>query len=186
MQIDGTLKKWNKDRGFGFIAPRRGGDDIFVHITSLPRDGKQPQIGELLTFEVKKDKNGRKQAVNVCRPGSRNTSISRRMPAKSSRHSLIAGSLLTMGVLVAIFGYAFSNRSTMSVADQTNSLSSQRELTTDTAVTSDISTFRCDGRTHCSQMTSCDEAKYFLANCPGVKMDGNSDGVPCEKQWCGY
>lgn len=44
--------------------------------------------------------------------------------------------------------------------------------------------YRCDGRTHCSQMTSCAEAKYFLANCPGVKMDGNRDGVPCEQQWC--
>lgn len=45
-------------------------------------------------------------------------------------------------------------------------------------------TYRCDGRTYCSQMTSCAEAKYFLANCPGVKMDGNHDGVPCEMQWC--
>lgn len=45
--------------------------------------------------------------------------------------------------------------------------------------------FRCDGRTHCSQMRSCDEARYFLAHCPGVKMDGNRDGVPCERQWCG-
>jgi hypothetical protein len=44
--------------------------------------------------------------------------------------------------------------------------------------------FRCDGRTHCSQMSSCAEATYFLKNCPGVKMDGNHDGVPCEQQWC--
>lgn len=44
--------------------------------------------------------------------------------------------------------------------------------------------YRCDGRTYCSQMTSCDEAKFFLKNCPGVKMDGNNDGVPCERQWC--
>ncbi len=44
--------------------------------------------------------------------------------------------------------------------------------------------FRCDGRTHCSQMRSCSEAKYFLANCPNVKMDGNHDGTPCEQQWC--
>ncbi len=43
---------------------------------------------------------------------------------------------------------------------------------------------RCDGRTYCSQMTSCAEAKYFLANCPGVKMDGDRNGIPCEKQWC--
>lgn len=44
--------------------------------------------------------------------------------------------------------------------------------------------FRCDGRQHCTQMRSCSEAKYFLANCPGVKMDGDGDGIPCEQQWC--
>lgn len=46
------------------------------------------------------------------------------------------------------------------------------------------SQFKCDGRTHCSQMTSCEEATFFLENCPGVKMDGDGDRVPCEKQWC--
>lgn len=44
--------------------------------------------------------------------------------------------------------------------------------------------FSCDGRTHCSQMTSCDEAMFFIKNCPNTQMDGNGDGVPCEKQWC--
>ena len=44
--------------------------------------------------------------------------------------------------------------------------------------------FSCDGRTRCSQMTSCEEAEYFLRNCPGVEMDGDNDGVPCESQWC--
>ena len=47
-----------------------------------------------------------------------------------------------------------------------------------------VSLYKCDGRTYCSQMTSCEEATYFLRNCPGVKMDGNNDGVPCEQQWC--
>lgn len=44
--------------------------------------------------------------------------------------------------------------------------------------------YRCDGRIYCSQMTSCEEAKFFLQNCSGTKIDGNNDGVPCEKQWC--
>ncbi|MGQ2964212.1 excalibur calcium-binding domain-containing protein [Methylophilus sp.] len=43
---------------------------------------------------------------------------------------------------------------------------------------------RCDGRTHCSQMTSCAEARFFLANCPDTEMDGDRDGDPCERQWC--
>jgi len=45
-------------------------------------------------------------------------------------------------------------------------------------------TFRCDGRIYCSQMTSCVEATFFLKNCPGTKMDGDNDGIPCESQWC--
>jgi len=44
--------------------------------------------------------------------------------------------------------------------------------------------FQCDARMHCSQMKSCEEATFFLNNCPNTKMDGNGDGIPCEKQWC--
>jgi hypothetical protein len=46
------------------------------------------------------------------------------------------------------------------------------------------SAYKCDGRTRCTQMRSCAEAKYFLANCKGVIMDGDGDGIPCESQWC--
>ncbi|MGH8522858.1 MAG: excalibur calcium-binding domain-containing protein [Gammaproteobacteria bacterium] len=33
-------------------------------------------------------------------------------------------------------------------------------------------------------MNSCSEATFFIQNCPGTKMDGDGDGVPCEDQWC--
>ncbi|WP_429019198.1 excalibur calcium-binding domain-containing protein [Comamonas sp. 4034] len=46
------------------------------------------------------------------------------------------------------------------------------------------SDFQCDGRTRCSQMRSCQEATFFLQNCPNTKMDGDGDGVPCERQLC--
>ena len=45
-------------------------------------------------------------------------------------------------------------------------------------------TYRCDRRVYCSQMRSCEEAKFFIKNCKDTKMDGNGDGIPCEKQWC--
>jgi len=51
-------------------------------------------------------------------------------------------------------------------------------------LTSLASSFTCDGRKHCSQMTSCAEATYFVQHCPNTKMDGNNDGIPCEQQWC--
>ena len=44
--------------------------------------------------------------------------------------------------------------------------------------------YRCDGRQHCSQMTSCEEATWMLRNCTGMKMDGDGDGAPCERGPC--
>ena len=46
--------------------------------------------------------------------------------------------------------------------------------------------FHCDGRQHCSQMRSYEEAKFFLNHCPNTKMDGDRDGVPCERQFNRY
>ena len=60
-------------------------------------------------------------------------------------------------------------------------VTSQPVLITQSASTP---SFACDGRQHCSQMTSCAEATYFIQHCPNTKMDGNHDGIPCEKQWC--
>ena len=60
-------------------------------------------------------------------------------------------------------------------------VTSQSVLITQSASTP---SFACDGRQHCSQMTSCAEATYFIQHCPNTKMDGNHDGIPCEKQWC--
>tara|TARA_R100001377_G_scaffold82535_2_gene63006 strand:- start:388 stop:711 length:324 start_codon:yes stop_codon:yes gene_type:complete len=46
--------------------------------------------------------------------------------------------------------------------------------------TSGASSFRCDGRRHCSQMNSRAEAVFFVRNCPNTLMDGDNDGEPCE------
>ncbi len=43
--------------------------------------------------------------------------------------------------------------------------------------------YQCDGRQHCSQMNSYEEAKFFIENCPHTKMDGDHDGIPCERQF---
>ena len=45
------------------------------------------------------------------------------------------------------------------------------------------SKFHCDGRQHCSQMRSYEEAKFFLDNCPDTRMDGDNDRIPCERQF---
>ncbi len=72
-----------------------------------------------------------------------------------------------------------ASSSSSSVANP--AVTSQPVLTAQSAV---APSFACDGRRHCSQMTSCAEATYFIQHCPNTKMDGNNDGIPCEKQWC--
>ncbi|MCB0198328.1 MAG: excalibur calcium-binding domain-containing protein, partial [Anaerolineae bacterium] len=46
--------------------------------------------------------------------------------------------------------------------------------------------YSCQGKVYCSEMTSCDEAKFYLRNCPNTQMDGDGDGIPCESQWCSW
>lgn len=46
------------------------------------------------------------------------------------------------------------------------------------------SLFQCDGRTQCGEMSSCEEAKFFLKHCPNTQMDGDLNGIPCEKNVC--
>lgn len=40
--------------------------------------------------------------------------------------------------------------------------------------------FQCDGRRYCSEMTSREEAVFFIRHCPDTRMDGDRDGIPCE------
>jgi cold shock CspA family protein len=68
MHIDGTLAKWNDDRGFGFITPTRGGPEVFAHISAFPRDGQRPRLGERLSFEIGIGKDGKQQAKNIVSP----------------------------------------------------------------------------------------------------------------------
>jgi len=69
-------------------------------------------------------------------------------------------------------------------ADIVKSISNTSYTTSKSKAYDSANEYECDGRQYCSQMTSCEEARFFLENCPNPKMDGNNDGVPCERQWC--
>ncbi|WP_077033646.1 cold-shock protein [Pelomonas sp. KK5] len=67
MRFEGSLAAWNPERGFGAIAPRQSGLEVFVHISAFPRDGEPPQLGEPLSFEIASGRDGRKEAAQVLR-----------------------------------------------------------------------------------------------------------------------
>lgn len=63
MRIEGTVKHWNHEKGYGFIAPDAGGDDLFVHITGVI-DGCPLERGERVSYELGQGRRGM-QAIDV-------------------------------------------------------------------------------------------------------------------------
>ena len=199
MRFEGTLSKWNDDRGFGFIQPTEGGQELFAHVSAFPRDGQRPQLNEKLSFEVTLGQGGKKQAVAIQRPnsGAEPSNNHRRAPsprmARSGNPSSGWGSklvaLLLVGTLLGVGYLKYDTRQqAQAVAAETESWDNAPlpSLLRTTPAPAPLITnnYRCDGRQHCSQMTSCAEATFFLKNCPNTKMDGDMDGIPCEEQWC--
>ncbi|MCU0897431.1 MAG: cold shock domain-containing protein [Burkholderiales bacterium] len=194
MRIEGKLTKWNGDRGFGFITPVNGGQDIFVHVSAFPRGGPKPRVGEVLSFEIELNEDKKKRAANVMRPSrpapaaGAKTAIARpQRPAPGRPRWRIRSVVLTLAVALGVYAYSqYSNRHAARMAVPLPEAAAPRAAPAAPPAAArppDVG-WRCDGRVHCSQMTSCAEAKFFLSNCPGVKMDGDGDGVPCEEQWC--
>jgi uncharacterized membrane protein YsdA (DUF1294 family)/cold shock CspA family protein len=74
MRFTGTLKTWNDERGFGFLEPTEGGQEIFVHIKAFPSGTGRPSVGQMLTFEVETAADGKKKARAVQYPVRRRQS----------------------------------------------------------------------------------------------------------------
>jgi uncharacterized membrane protein YsdA (DUF1294 family)/cold shock CspA family protein len=65
MRFEGTVKTWNDDRGFGFIEPAQGGQEIFLHIKAFDQRAGRPQPGQRVVFEVELGPQGKKRACRV-------------------------------------------------------------------------------------------------------------------------
>ena len=63
---NGTVKWFNAQKGFGFIAPEDGGPDVFMHISAVERAGiGNPKEGQRLSFDTERDRKGRVSAANL-------------------------------------------------------------------------------------------------------------------------
>ena len=62
----GTVKFFNADKGYGFIAPEGGGNDSFVHISAVERSGLGTLVqNQRVSFELETDRRGKQSAVNL-------------------------------------------------------------------------------------------------------------------------
>jgi len=199
----GKLIKWNDEKGFGFIRPENSEEEIFFHISSLQRASRRPIVGDSLYFNVAADEMGRNKAKNVNLEGVKSVFAERgfgkaaavltqnkQVRPKSSRpHQYyrnqrqsrsIVGISIVILVIVVTAGISQINKKYLPEnASVAVNYSAEEEANF-------ASQFECEGKTRCSQMTSCEEAMFYLNNCPGSVTDGDGDGRPCEDQWCGH
>lgn len=203
----GRLKRWNDEKGFGFIAPDDGGEDVFFHISSLNGATRRPLERDIVYFSVETDATGRKKAVAVSIEGMQSVFAERKLvkPAPSSpRNKAIKPqpykarayrrrnssyrqvlSFIVIGALIVMFVVdKFSNRKSVTVSPlPVSELGYQAPALPEANL---FTKFACEGKTRCREMVSCEEAMFYLNNCPGSVTDGDSDGLPCEDQWCGH
>jgi len=155
--MQGKIVRWNDDRGFGFISTNGTKGDIFAHISQFKKGYRRPRNGDSVLFQVAVEK-GKQSAKSISLVGVQ--------PIPQHKQSF-ASTLFSSLLLIALaFGvYAFVIKPKLYPAYEEMG-------------------FTCEGKTHCSSMVSCDEAKFYLANCPNVQIDGDNDGEPCEVQLC--
>ncbi|WP_374593713.1 cold-shock protein [Sphingosinicella sp.] len=64
--ITGTVKFFNADKGYGFIAPETGGNDAFVHISAVEKAGLRTlDKNQRVSYELETDQRGKTSAVNL-------------------------------------------------------------------------------------------------------------------------
>lgn len=104
MRLKGTLVEWNDDRGFGFLEPAGGGERAFSHISQFARHATRPAVGERLTYELSRDKQGRLRAMKI-----QPIALSKAKPARNEKEKTstlspwiaVVGALLFFGLVSA-------------------------------------------------------------------------------------
>ena len=65
----GTVKWFNDSKGFGFVTPEAGGEDLFAHFSAINMPGfKSLKEGQRVSFELEKDKRSGKMAATQLTP----------------------------------------------------------------------------------------------------------------------
>ena len=62
----GTVKFFNENKGYGFIAPDGGGNDAFVHVSAVERSGMRTlREKQRVSYDLQEDRRGKMAAVNI-------------------------------------------------------------------------------------------------------------------------
>lgn len=178
MRYQGRITRWKDERGFGFIVRNDGATETFAHISDFATHGRRPVAGDLVTYETT-DESGKLKASGI-----RFVERSARAHATPRRATRWLRRIGLAGAAAAIVAAALIDLSSHGWFERMKRSESQKDDERPAAKMLGGIEHSCEGKTHCSQMTSCEEAEFYLHHCPDVQIDGDGDGIPCEQQWC--
>lgn len=176
MRFQGRIADWKDDKGFGFISPNGGGSRVFLHVSAFDARSRRPAAGDLVTYELRTDERGRPKAIAVRFVGDRATA--RRKPAllETLGTTFVAAALLGIVAYVVYVRFTHPNSSLQASVYKVFFARDALRANAD---------FRCSAeKNSCSRMSSCAEAFFHQEVCRVEGMDGDRDGIPCERQWC--
>jgi cold shock CspA family protein len=183
MRRQGRIVEWNDARGFGFVLWHGGDERAFAHISAFADRRARPAVGDVVTYDVTADPQKRMRATDIRYAGV--AAVARQRPRRAARErrspglvEQVMGAFFFAAIIAGVVWYQ-RDQHAMRIADA--AAAQQQRATLDASL---AGRFSCSGKQYCSQMTSCDEARFYLAHCPDTRLDGEGDGVPCEAQWC--
>jgi len=103
MKLEGTLKEWKNDKGFGFISPCGGGADVFAHISAFQNRSRRPKPGDKVIYHPEKLRDGKLRAASVSYSGEK---IGKKTSQKPKRR-VWAAMLVSLAFLMAILVFGF-------------------------------------------------------------------------------
>jgi cold shock CspA family protein len=203
----GVLLTWNDQRGFGFIFPEHAHENekIFIHISAFGKISRRPKEGDIIYYrlQIRSNHKNKYSAVNASIEGVksdnriptahhsklRNNSVSthRKTSKRLSRKPAKKGISLMqfiVGFMVCLLIFVYGISKMISPASKMEESWIEPPVLSSHSESSHSQEYYCAGKVYCSEMDSCEEARYYLHNCPDVKIDGDGDGMPCEQQ-CG-
>jgi uncharacterized membrane protein YsdA (DUF1294 family)/cold shock CspA family protein len=95
MRKKGNIAAWNDEKGYGFIKPLDGGSQIFVHIKAFAHSDRRPAVGDVVTYAIAKDGQGRLRAEEATLPGDK----LRKTPKRKGSAPVIMVALLLFALL---------------------------------------------------------------------------------------
>lgn len=185
MLHQGKLQDWDPARGKGFVQQEKAGPAIRICSSGFRKTPDSLQNGDTIFFQIEIDAEDKPKAVFAYKAGQHfapaSSILKPALPLLPLQHVLSA---VVTAFILGWLGYQSLYLFSAEAALPEEILQQQPTQWPPLQIQSEPQ-FSCEGKQRCPEMQSCDEAVFYLHNCPDVAIDGDLDGIPCEQQWCG-